>query len=393
MKFSVPTTWHNDLCSELSKDSVYELYGKLKYDFIGGGRPSFVLPDVSPKEASLHVQQAHRKGIRFNYVINASCMGNIESTIFGHKRLRRFLDWLININVDSVTVAIPYLFEIIKKQYPQLKACISVVTNVNSIEKARYWEGLGADSITLSLFELNRNFNLLRKIRKAVRCDLQLIANAHCLYQCPFSIYHYNCCSHASQKEHFLKGFMVEYCHPRCYYQRIKYPVNFIRSGWIRPEDMRHYEDVGINRLKLVDRGMSTRGILSIVNAYTKGYYDGNLLDLLFTPQKQVSSQGSGYFRKIKHFFRPSLINIFRLARARKIFAGLKVYIDNRALDGFLEHFLNSDCSLVSCQECGYCLSVAKKVVKIDPCVRQELLDNISTYLEDITSGNLFKYI
>ena len=45
-----------------------------------------------------------RRGIQFNYLLNAMCMGNAEYTREGQRALRKTLDWLSEIKVDSITV-------------------------------------------------------------------------------------------------------------------------------------------------------------------------------------------------------------------------------------------------------------------------------------------------
>ena len=50
MKFTVGTNWQKDLISKIKRDSVKELYGKLAYDFVGGGRPAYISADPSKEE-------------------------------------------------------------------------------------------------------------------------------------------------------------------------------------------------------------------------------------------------------------------------------------------------------------------------------------------------------
>ena len=66
------------------------------------------------------------------------------------------------------------------------------------MQRARYWEDLGVDAINLESFSINRDFEKLRRIREAVRCDLPLIANHFCQPNCPFQIQHQNGHAHAS---------------------------------------------------------------------------------------------------------------------------------------------------------------------------------------------------
>jgi len=392
MKFSVPVNWQDDLIIKIRKRDVEELYGKLNADFAGGGRASSVIPYISKKKVAAYIEEVHKNGLKFNYLLNAACLDNREWLRRGQKKLRDLFDWLINIKVDSITVTIPYLLEVIKKQYPQFKVCVSTQAGVDTIKRAKYWVDLGADEITLSFVDVNRNFQLLREIRKNVKCKLKLIANLDCLYQCPFYKYHANLNSHASQSNHFTRGFMIDYCYLNCSYRRFMDPVEFIRSPWIRPEDIRYYEDIGIDKIKFVNRAMSTERICLVVNAYTDRHYDGNLLDLFSAPSKNIVHKESNWFRKLKYFFRPFSINLFRFYKGKQLFLDRQVYIDNRALDGFLEHFLKEDCYLKSCEACGYCKDVTKKAVKISSVYQNDSIRKYKDFLDDLISSKMFKY-
>ncbi|MDD4895122.1 MAG: U32 family peptidase, partial [Candidatus Omnitrophica bacterium] len=202
MKFSVPHNWQSDLLPRMNTAGVEQVYAKLARDFVGGGRASYMLPHVTKSKAAKRISQARQRGISFNYLLNSNCLGNREWTAKGQRSLVALLDWLIDIGVDSVTVSIPYLLELIKRRYPKLKVGVSTQAGVDTIKRAKYWEGLGADRITLAEISVNRNFPLLRLIRSAVKCELQLIANLDCLSSCPFWAYHAALNSHGSQDNH-----------------------------------------------------------------------------------------------------------------------------------------------------------------------------------------------
>ena len=211
MKFFVATNWDDDLISRINTESVEELYGKLASDFVGGGRPSYRLPHITKRQAQAHIQQIHKRGMKFNYVLNASCLDNKELTITGQREIHRLLDWLVDVKVDSVTIALPYLMQLIKRQYPQFKVYVSNFAGVNTIRKAKYWENIGADGITLDFTKTQRNFPLLEAIRKNVKCRLQVFANVHYTYECPLITFHPNYSSHASQSTHSSRGFIIDY--------------------------------------------------------------------------------------------------------------------------------------------------------------------------------------
>jgi len=281
MRLSVATNFDPRLLEALEGYPVYEVFGKLPRDFVGGGRASYMLSPVSRRSLAEHVAQAHRRGIQFNYLLNAACLNNLEWTGRGQREIERLLAWLARIGVDSITVSLPHLLELIKRRYPQFRVKVGVFAGVDGVQKAKWWEDLGADGITLASLAVNRNFSLLAAIRRSVACELQLLVNTNCLQACPLASAHMVALSHASQAGHAAGGFLIDYCFLKCTQMKLREPVNYIRSDWIRPEDLHHYQALGYDRFKIAERNAPTEVMVRRVKAYTEGRYDGNLLDLV----------------------------------------------------------------------------------------------------------------
>jgi len=392
MKFSVPTNWHNDLLPIFNSPEIYEVYGKLAEDFVGGGRPAYSLPNVSKHRVIRYLEEIHKSSCEFNYLLNASCLGGREFTRKGQKEIFSLLDWLVKIGVDSVTVSLPYLTELIKYRYSSLKINVSVMAHVDSIEKAKFWESLGVSSITLLHTRLNRNFKLLQKIKKNVKCQLQLIANNHCLYDCPLEEYHEIFNSHASQVKQSNGNFIFDYCYLTCRYKKIFSPKLLISSPWIRPEDVSLYEQMGIDSIKLVDRRLTSAELIKIINAYTGREYEGNLLDL-FPALGGISPVSlSNIVLRTKHFFHPFSANIFMVPKLRYLLKKIEVFIDNKALDGFINFFLTHNCQVMSCEDCGYCREISERVVKIDKDYQNKICQEYRKFLGALYSGRAFRY-
>jgi collagenase-like PrtC family protease len=392
MKLAVPTNWDEDLLNKINKEEVNEIYGKFEKDFIGGGRASLNLPVVSIKNAKQHIEKIHRRGWEFNYLINSTCLDNWEFTSFGQKKIRRLLDLLVELKVDSVTVAVPFLLKFIKKNYSKFKVYISTSAQVSSPERARQWEDMGADRITLVHQDVNRNFKLLRIIREKAKCRLQLIVNNGCIYNCAFYVYHPVLLSHASQSSHPLKGFFIDYCSLYCRYQQLSNLFNLIRSDWIRPEDIHYYQDLGFDEFKIVDREMSTEKIALIVDSYSKRQYQGNLLNILGIFSSATSQRlDKLIFKKSKYILHPFKANFFKIVKFKKILVDVPIYIENNKLDGFLENFIKEDCNVKVCSECNYCSNIARRVIRI--ISRENYMKLIRSYqeiLSDIESGEMF---
>lgn len=407
MRLLVASNWDPALVEPLSKlGTVNEVFGVLPATTVGSGRPGSTVSKMTPEQAEEYIRLAHSGGLKFDYLLNASCMGNMEWDEDTHEELLRHLDWISNSGVDSVTVTIPYLVELVKKQFPQLKVRVSTIAHVNSVNRAKFFESMGADSITLD-FNINRDFRLLKAIKNAVSCELNLVLNDACLYQCPFRYYHYNSISHSTQSYNPLKGFYVEYHTIRCTIERYSDLSQFIKSRWIRPEDIEVYEDVGIDSFKISGRSMSTEWILNAAQAYSSRQYMGNLCDIV-----QAINTATKYQNPLSPLSRvlgmgTKLARHKDLIRAGQTSAGLpphlkllesenfrsflqtqppETYIDNQALDGFIDFFQDQDC-LSGCAHCHYCQKIADRVIRVDAAQTNEYLSVLNRFLGELTGS------
>jgi len=402
MKFSVACNFDPRLVEAIREYPVYEVYGKMTSDVAGGGRASFTLPQVGRKKLKNYVRQVHQARMGFNYLLNASCLGNAEFTRSGQRDLRRLLDWLAELGVDSVTLNHPLLLKMVKKSYP-FKIRIGVFAAVNTVQRARFWEEEGADCICLEDITVNRDFQLLSRMRESVKCDLQLLVNNSCFYSCWMSNAHMNMLSHASQSKHGNRGFFLDYCVMRCSRDKLKDPVNYIRASWIRPEDLAHYRKIGYENFKIVERNSTTSLLKLRVRAYTRGQYRGNLLDLVqpYGHQEKEESPLRRLTRMARYFLKPRFLNPFKLLKIRKLaekqgmLTPLKVsppvVIRNEDLNGFLTPFLSEGCKAKDCSACRYCHSIAERHVRINPGFREECLGLYSELTEDMESGRMWQ--
>ena len=397
MQLSVATNFDDNLLRKLRDYPVVEVFGKLPRDFVGGGRASYMLAPLSRRRLAHHATEARKRGIRFNYLLNAACLGNQEFRRKGQWRIETLLSWLGAIGIEAVTVSIPFLLELIKRRFPQFFARVGVFARVTSPQQARFWEDLGGDSITLDPLLVNRDFELLRKIREAVACDLQLIPNSDCLLFCPLAPYHMVCLSHASQTGY--SPFMVDYCFLRCTAMHLQDPVNYIRAVWIRPEDLHFYEALGYHDFKILERNTPTEVMVDRVRAYAMRQHRGNLLDLV--QPYGYRSLGVRYFHRglfwsLRHGFNPLRLNLKQAMRIRRLASMMGmlrprggpagVVLDNQRLNGFLAH-LPQGCAVRDCERCRYCHGWADRVVSIDPAFRRDCLALLNEVREDLCSG------
>lgn len=405
MKISLATNFDDALIERVRRYPVDEIFGKLTSDVTGGGRASYQVVGIGRRRVARHVRAARAAGIRFNYLLNAACLDNRESTRRGQREIRSLLDWISEIGVQAVTVGSPFLLRIVKTCYPHLRTRVSVFASIDHVRKARMWEELGADCLVLDSLLVNREFKLLRAVRAAVACELELLVNNSCLSSCAYSPYHMTTLAHASQSGHPSKGFLIDWCFLRCTMMKIEEPVNYVRSEWIRPEDVHLYEDLGYGRFKVAERGAPTEVLVRRVRAYAERRYEGNLLDLVqpygFAREVSDPEAGrSGRVWRIRHLLRPLLVdlrgmwNLKKLARERGMLAPLEggppVVLDNRALDGFLERFLSIGCKDMDCEACRYCHRWAERAVHVDADYRARCLSLYERVFDDLHSGRMW---
>ncbi len=390
MRLSVGTNFDNELLLRLKSTKVANVFGKLSQDIIGGGRPSFSLPDVSRQQLAEHVKIAHDSGFEFNYLLNAACLDNLEFTQKTNKEIMDLIDWLCEIKVDWVTVSLPYLLDVVKSRAPQIKISLSTFANVDTVQKAMLFESMGADEITLPE-GLNRNFELLKRLRDNLKCDLQLIATNVCMAGCPHRNTHMNFQSHASQESHESKGSSLDYSMLKCTQLSVSNPVEIIKSPWIRPEDLHHYEKIGIDKFKITERMKHSDAIVSIVKAYDARRYDGDLGRLL---NFRVRSDYIRPNAKLLKSLEPN--QVATLLECRDLLFARKITIDNRKLDGFLESIIKNqrDCRNTLCgKECLHCDKYAKAALEFNKDYDEVLLKRYQDIFNKLASGDFFSDI
>ncbi|MBN1129495.1 MAG: U32 family peptidase [Chitinispirillaceae bacterium] len=405
MKLSVPCTFAPGLVEQLSAfPPVAEVYGRIENGWIGGGRSSYTLRRASRETLAATVAECRERGIAFNYLLNAASLYGMEQSRQGQRRIRATLDALSALGIPWLTVSLPYLLRLVKLQYPQFRVKAGVFAQIDTPEKARRWEELGADALCISAIACNRDFTTLKAIRSAVSCDLQLIANAACIPSCVYEHTHMDLLSSSSHKNAPHGGFCLDYCFLQCSALRLRQPDYFIKSIWIRPEDLHIYEAIGYSWFKLVERSCPADLLLRRVAAYAGRSFDGNLWELVgpvaFTPDKRATP------------LRVKLRTLFAMARpwvarpqslaAVAAYAGAvtsidysretaPVYIDNKKLDGFLEGIRGRGCSPASCVDCDYCGEWRERSVTLDEPWRQGLLAEAAELDTGLLDGGHWK--
>lgn len=352
MKLLVPATFQDDLLEAMRDLQVGSLYGSLPSD--PSLRAKRWLPQVGPEQFEAYVQRARDLGIAFIYTLNTRSQGSWEFTAQGQRWLAERLGWLSEIGVEGVVTANPYIMELVKRRFPELQVHVSTLADVDDVDKARFFEDLGADAIYLPEYT-NRHFRFLRKVALRVRCRLVVTLNLGCVPRCPIRGYHTSC---ISQSAHSLDdGHFVDYSMMKCTLLKLLDPAQLIKGPWVRPEDLGLYEELGIHEFKVAGREQGAEWILRAVRAYAFRRYDGYLNDLV-TGFDSIEPFGS-----------------------------LPLRIDNRALDGLLSFISRRDCSL-GCLDCSYCEQRAAEAVAVDREQHERYTRLVERMLNRFTSGS-----
>jgi collagenase-like PrtC family protease len=394
--FSLAANYDPDLVPRLAGYPVDEVYGKFPTDGISGGRPSYLATPLSKEDLRSYIGLLDQHGIAFNYLLNGACFGNREWTRSWQKRMMALLAKLGEMGVRRVTVSTPFLLELVKRRFPEFKVRVGIYAQVDTPRRARFWEELGADAIVLESFSINRNFPRLAAIRQAVQCDLELIANHVCLMNCPMQTYHQNGFAHASDDTSTL---FIDYCLLRCSRLRLTDPSQFIKSAWIRPEDLAVYEAMGYTSFKLLERGIPSAELLRRVKAYSERRFDGNLAELLLSYGFSQPIRKESLW-SLRHFFKPQQVSPRRLKPLRDL-ARLQgwhsplpecpIRVEARKIPAdFLDSFRERDCASLDCQTCGYCERIAAQAVTIAPGYRAAVLEKYAEMEDTLTTGKLW---
>jgi collagenase-like PrtC family protease len=395
-KFSLAANYDPELVPALAAYPVDEVYGKFPADGVSGGRPRYLATPLSEADLGRYINVLDRHDIAFNYLLNGACFGNREWTRPFQKRVTALLSKLGNLGVHRVTVSTPFLLELVKRRFPEFKVRVGIYAQVDTPRRARFWEELGADAITLESFSINRDFRRLAAIRQAVSCGLQLIANHVCFLNCPLQTYHQNGFAHASDDTSTL---FIDYCFLRCSRLRLSDPSQFIKAAWIRPEDLAAYEAMGYTTFKLLERGIPSAELLRRVKAYSERRFSGNLAELLLSNGFKEPARRESLWT-LRHFWKPWQANPLRLkplldlARLQGMLSSLPEFpirVDARQIpENFLDGFRDRDCVSTDCQACGYCERIAEQAVSISPEYRTAVLEKYAEIDDTMATGGLW---
>jgi len=336
LEFSIP--YNNDPESleeifrlkEYNGNRIREIYLSGPQEFSGAGR---IAPELNFDEFATVVRSIHDQGIRVNLLLNSICEG---SDWYSPGVLNSTMEYLRRAHeehgVEAVTIANPLYVREVRRRFPQIEITVSVLGDVDCVQKAIVFRKAGADVIT-PYVDINRDLGLLKKIREKTGAEIKLMVNEGCLFQCAFRKFHFNYISHKSRNPGAGKGTRAEdnVFSINCMQVSKNDPSQILKSAWIRPEDLVRYGEIS-RYFKLVGRTSSKNMLIRSVEAYMGESWDGDLLELM---------AGNLYSVGMSHL----------------------LHLDNKSLDeaGFFDK--TASCGK-ECSECDYCAALAGKLIR-----------------------------
>ncbi len=346
LEFSVPYNNDPETLTEIFKiietngNRIREIYLSGPQEYGGSGRIS---PVQSFDDFADVVNRIHAQGIGINLLMNSVCEG---SDWYSPEVSGRTIDFLAgvfnNCGVESVTIANPLYIREVRRHFPYVNICASVLGDIDCIDKAVIYRKAGADCFTPDV-DINRNLALLKKIKEKTGMEIKLMVNEGCLYKCPFRKFHFNYISHKSKNPGTDRNRGEDNVFSLNCIQVVKSdPSQVLKSGWIRPEDLEKYSEVS-SFFKLVGRTSSKNMILRSLNAYMLQSWDGDLLEIM-----------AG--------------NLYSWGMSSMM------HLDNRTLDetGFFEKV--TSCSH-DCIDCDFCVKLAERLIKHGVFTREKIKD------------------
>lgn len=346
LDFSIPYNSNPETLKEIfrlnksSSNRIREVYLSGPQQYSGSGR---IAPEISVEEFINVVNEIHDEGIRVNLTLNSTCEG-IEW--YSHKVIGTTMQYIGEMHekhgVEAVTIANPRYIMEVRKRFPEIEICASVLGDIDCVQRAVLYEKAGANVLTLDV-NINRDLQLLRDIKQATNAQLKLMVNEGCLYKCPYRKFHFNITSHVAKE---VSRAEIDYSYAdffdMCNGAVADDHSQILKSGWIRPEDTRKYQEI-TSFFKVVGRTQRGSRVIRATKAYLDERWSGDLLDLMCANLGSFS---------VNH----------------------GAYLDNDKL-GELKFFEKTTTCGRKCQQCSYCREVVENLLALNVVTMEKAED------------------
>lgn len=315
---------------------IDEVYGSRRESAKYTARPAFRLPDIDRKTLCEYTRQLKSIGVLFNYTLNSNYLGSKEDIQKNETEILEYIKFLSDAGGDIITVTLPLMAEYIRSVDNKIGIEISTIAHIDTVTQVAIWkERYGIRKICGNLYK-NREVKFLRKL--ATYCNnngivLSIMVNEFCgnglieksgATNCIFRDHCYGLHSIGYDKDNRICS---DYPMDRCIQSRAR-DIDWLKMNFIRPEDLKLYNTIGINHFKITGRTGSTNYIIKVAEAYADGRFDGNILEL-WKHLETINGE------KDDSKYTPNC------------------YINNRNLEGFLKFWFENELHICANEECG----------------------------------------
>jgi len=182
---------------KLGGNRIREIYLAGPQQYSGAGR--ILSEEMTMGKFVEIIDTIHEARLRVNLILNSTCEGGEWYTpeVSGAT-----LEYIRQVHkkhgVEAITIANPLYIKEVRKRFPDIEICASVLSDIDCVDRAVIYSRAGANVITPDV-NINRNLKLLKEIKEATKTELKLLVNEGCLYKCPFRRFHFNYISHRSK--------------------------------------------------------------------------------------------------------------------------------------------------------------------------------------------------
>jgi hypothetical protein len=305
MKFSI---WFNQKIDFLDlidkyKDNLSSIYLPLPYSLWNSGRDESQLDNYENEFIYELIDKCKSYWIETILIMNATCEGENTWDKFYMLKLIKFVKnlhirWLTCITLTNM-LYVPFF----KKALPKITIYSSINCYLKTVEQAIYFKDLWIDILTIDR-DINRDIDLIKKIKTRTWLWIQMLLNEWCFSNCPYRHTHFNIAAHRvdyntdERISNWKYNLIEDYsCVP--FVNKNKKLI--FRAPFIRPEDLKHYDWI-VDIYKLDTRPESTQRIWKMLNAYISWFHHWDLKDIIDFPYQNVPYIDNDKLTKLDFF-------------------------------------------------------------------------------------------
>jgi len=291
MKFSI---WFNQKLDFLDlidryKDNLSSIYLPLPYSIWNSWRDETQLNNYEEKIIYDVIDRCKKYNIDTILIMNSTCEWENTWDKYYMLKLIKFVKDLHKRGLTSITLTNMLYVPFFRRALPNITIYSSINCYLKTVEQAIYFKDLWIDVLTVDR-DINRDINLIKRIKQRTGLDIQILLNEGCFSNCPYRHTHFNIAAHRvdyntdERVSNWKYNLIEDYS---CVPMVNKNKKLIFRAPFIRPEDLVHYDGV-IDVYKLDTRPESTQRISKMLDAYIAWYYHWDLKDIIDFPYQNI---------------------------------------------------------------------------------------------------------